>query len=467
MARLNVAARKPQTPPQATNPIYPSNVQRTHEGAPAAEIPVELQLRRAVCSCLLWEDTHYESGKDIGDRIVELVGKVPVGVATNLAMDARSHFHLRHAPLLVMAAVAAPGRGGSRVIGEALANVIQRPDELTEFLAIYAKVYGVPPNAVRKRLSAQVKKGIAAAFGKFDRYQLGKYFSPSGEKGQPIRARDAMFLTHPKPLDEEQAAHWKQLIAKKIVEEGGADTWETKLSSGKDKKELFEEQLRAGKLGYLALLRNLRNMTQAGVDETLIDDAIVGRRGARRVLPFRYVTAARACPQMAKPLDQALQQAILDLPVLPGRTVVLVDVSGSMDAPISGKSELNRIDVAATLGAIVPGDCQTFSFSHSVVAVGQPRGLSGIEAIKRSQQHGGTYLGQAVDFVNRIDHDRLIVITDEQSHDHVPAPKASKAYIINVASYRNGVGYGNGWCHVDGFSEQTLRFIAEFEKILN
>jgi hypothetical protein len=54
------------------------------------------------------------------------------------------------------------------------------------------------------------------------------------------------------------------------------------------------------------------------------------------------------------------------------------------------------------------------------------------------------------------------VITDEQSHDAVPDPVAPLAYMINVASYRNGVGYGR-WVHIDGFSEQVLRFIAEYE----
>ena len=59
-------------------------------------------------------------------------------------------------------------------------------------------------------------------------------------------------------------------------------------------------------------------------------------------------------------------------------------------------------------------------------------------------------------------HDRLIVITDEQSHDAVPQPVAKAAYMINVASNRNGVGYGR-WTHIDGFSESVLRFIHEVE----
>jgi hypothetical protein len=88
-----------------------------------------------------------------------------------------------------------------------------------------------------------------------------------------------------------------------------------------------------------------------------------------------------------------------------------------------------------------------------------------VDAIVRSQPHGGTLLGQAVERINRLPHDRLIVVTDEQSHDAVPAPKAGRAYMVNVASARNGVGYGD-WTRIDGFSEAVLRYIREQEALL-
>lgn len=94
----------------------------------------------------------------------------------------------------------------------------------------------------------------------------------------------------------------------------------------------------------------------------------------------------------------------------------------------------------------------------------QPRGLSGVEAIVRSQLHSGTNLGAAVREVRG--GDRLVVITDEQAHDHVAAPAdVERCYMINVASAKNGVGYGPRWVHLDGFSEQVIRFVAEFERL--
>jgi hypothetical protein len=54
-----------------------------------------------------------------------------------------------------------------------------------------------------------------------------------------------------------------------------------------------------------------------------------------------------------------------------------------------------------------------------------------------------------------------VVITDEQSHDRVKAP-SGRSYVINVASNRNGVGYGE-WTHIDGWSEAVVDYIAELE----
>lgn len=484
MARINTAGRKPALPPQggrAPQSFEPSNTLRTHEGAPASLISAEQQLRRSVCSCLLWEDEFYEDGTSVARRIADLVAQCTTKVVADLAVDARSNFNLRHVPLLLLAALAAPGRGGTRLIGDAIADAIQRPDELSEFVAVYAKVWGVAPSAVKKRLSAQAKKGLARAFAKFDRYQLAKYFSRSGEKDAVVRGRDVMFMVHPKPADDAQAALWRRVARKEPIVAGGADTWEVALSAGADKRETFERLLREEKLGYLALLRNLRNMREAGVDEDLVNAAIIARRGARRVLPFRYVAAVRACPTYAYALGQALAASLAEVPPLPGRTVVLADVSGSMDGRLSGRSELDRMDAAATLAAMVPGDVRIFTFSNEVIEVHAERGFAMIEAIKRSQPHQGTYLGQAIESLIGSPHysrlragrreasavpmDRLVVLTDEQAHDHVPPPAVERAYLINVASARNGIGYGAPWVHLDGFSEQTLRWIREYENL--
>jgi 60 kDa SS-A/Ro ribonucleoprotein len=422
---------------------------RTHEGAPARNISTELQLRRSVLACLLWEGQFYEDGVEIAGRIAELVPKVAAEKVAALAVEGREKMKLRHAPLLLVREMArhASHRG---FVAETLARVIQRADEMAEFVAIYWKDGRVP-------LSAQVKKGLAAAFPKFDEYALAKY-----DRGGPVKLRDVLFLAHAKPRDEAQAEVWKRLIAGELT---APDTWEVALSSGAEKREAWERLLREQKLGALALLRNLRNMREAGVEEELVLSAL-GSMSTARVLPFRFLAAARYAPQWEEALEHAMLKCVASQEKLSGKTIVLVDVSGSMIAPLSHRSEMQRTDAAYGLAVLlreIGEKVAVFSFSDALVEVPACRGFALRDAIDASQRHNSTQLGQAVDELNRKHScDRLIVITDEQAHDKVPAPKG-KGYVINVASYKNGVGYGK-WTHIDGWSESVVEYIRTLEQ---
>ena len=425
---------------------------RSHEGAPARHISPEMQLRRSVLACLLWESQFYEDGVEIGGRIAELVPKVAAEKVAALAFEAREQSKLRHVPLLLVREMARH-KTHRAAVSDTLARVIQRADELAEFVAIYWKDGRVP-------LSGQVKKGLAAAFPKFDEYQLAKY-----DRGGPIKLRDVLFLCHAKPRDEAQAAVWKRLIWGRLTT---PDTWEVALSSGADKREAWERLLREQKLGALALLRNLRNMREAGVDEPLVLNAL-REMSAARVLPFRFLAAARHAPRWEEALEQAMLKSLASADKLPGRTIALVDVSGSMTAPLSRRSEMQRTDAAYGLAVLlreVGREVAVFSFSDSLVEVPARRGFALRDAIDTSQRHNGTYLGKAVEELNRREkYDRLIVVTDEQAHDTVPAPHG-KGYVINVASYKNGVGYGK-WTHIDGWSESVIEYIRALERMVN
>src|SRR5690606_26661355 len=138
---------------------------------------------------------------------------------------------------------------------------------------------------------------------------------------------DVLFLCHAKPENDQQAETWKQLVEGTLP---SPDTWEVGLSTGGDKKETFERLIKEEKLGYFALIRNLRNMSQAGVDRKMVLKAIRARKGgAEKVLPFRYVAAVRAAPEYSEALNDALIKTVEELPKLSGATVVLVDISGS------------------------------------------------------------------------------------------------------------------------------------------
>lgn len=435
-----------------TNVLERKPVKVTHEGAVAYQHNKPIaDLRRSVLSCLLWEQEFYESGTAIADRIQSLAAQCKPEDVASLAIEARSEQHLRHVPLLLLVSLLKIGKGA--FVGDAIAKTIQRADELAELLSLYWKI-----NGKDKPIAKQLKRGLALAFPKFNAYSLAKY-----NRDGAVKLRDVLFLCYPKSKDEEQKEVWKKLAEDKLE---SPDTWEVELSAGKDKKETFERLVREEKLGYFALLRNLRNMRDAGCDMELVKSVIIARKsGADKILPFRFVAAARACPQLEPALDESLLSTINDLPKFSGTTCVLVDVSGSMDSALSGKSDLKRMDAAATLAAIIPGSVRMLSFSNNIVEVPPRKGMAGTDAIIKSQGHGGTECGKAVQHVfDKVPCERLIVITDEQSHDRVPQPPSGmKAYMINVASNKNGVGYGK-WVHIDGFSENVIRFIHEAEK---
>lgn len=420
---------------------------KTHEGAPAVRLTPIKELRRMTLAALLFEDTFYEKGADQASRIAELVAACKPEDVAALAVECRQRMYLRHVPLYLVRELARkPGNG--TIVAATLSTVIERPDELTEYLAIYWRDGRCP-------VSAGSKRGLARAFRKFDAATLAKY-----DRANAVKLRDVLRIVHSKPGTDEQSATWKALIAGELP---SPDTWEVALSAGADKRETFERLLRDRKLGGLAFLRNLRNMIGAGVNDGLIRERFQG--GFGKVLPFRFVAALSYAPRYLRELDAAMQRCVAELPKLTGTTGLLVDVSGSMDAPLSGKSDMKRVDVAAGLAVLVSAvaeRCRIWSFSDALVEVPPYSGMAMVDTLSRSQRHGGTYLGRAVSVVAQQKLDRLVVITDEQSHDAVPSPH-TLGYMINVASYGRGVGYGP-WVHIDGWSERVLDFIAEHEQ---
>jgi hypothetical protein len=424
---------------------------KTHEGAPAARINELKELRRSVLATMLWENTFYESGESIASRIEDLVPKVKPEDVANLAIEARDRMYLRHVPLFLIRQLAKQ-KGNGKLVAETLERIIQRPDELSEYVAMYWR--GATSEEDKEPLSAGSKRGLAAAFRKFNEYGLAKY-----DRDTVVKLRDVLRLVHAKPENSEQAALWKRVIDRSLET---PDTWEVALSKGADKKETFERLLRENKLGGLAFLRNLRNMIESGVDTGLIRTRFSQPLG--KILPFRYLAALDHAPGFAQELEAAMLRSIADEPKLNGKTTIVVDVSGSMEVTLSEKSEMTRINAASGLAILIREICpdaRVFTFSNTVVEIPAFRGLALADRIDKSQPHSGTYLGAAL---NRIPAcDRIIVVTDEQSHDRVSDPVGT-GYVINVGAYQNGVGYGK-WMHIDGWSDRVMDFIREVESV--
>lgn len=441
----------------------------TAEGGIAKRVNPEMQLRRSIMACMLWEDSFYESGESIGNRISKLCQIVNNETIANFAIKARNKQKLRHVPLLLCVELL---RKRYDKTAKVIAEVIQRPDELTELLAIYWKDGRCP-------LSAQLKKGLAKSFVKFNEYQLAKY-----NRDAKIKLRDVLFLSHAKPKDQEQADLWKRLVDKTLQI---PDTWEVNLSTGKDKKETWERLIKENKLGGLAFLRNLRNMQDAGLSREIIQQGL-SQINISRVLPFRFISAAKYALRLEAELEVKMYECIQNKPQLKGKTILIVDASGSMyhSGNVSKKSDLSRIDAAAALAILIREICEEpiiyatagddYKRIHATMELPPRRGfalkdLICNQSLMNKIGGGGIFLKQVMDFVYEKEKtaDRIIVITDEQdcSVGSEDSPLKAKVfgknnYLINISIEKNGIGYDK-WIHIDGWSEAIVDYIMEFE----
>ncbi len=425
-----------------------AGAQFNHNGLKVKSISPEAKLLRMTMAHMLFEKQFYVDGEDPYQTLQKLVAEVSPEFVASVAKKARSEFKLRHVPLALMRGLAKNGT----LKAQDLADVIQRADEMPEFLSLYWKDGKQP-------ISNQVKKGLALAFGKFNEYQLAKY----DRNNSTISIRDTLFLSHPKPANAEQAALFKKVADQKLET---PDTWETNLSAGADKKATFTTLMQDGKLGALAFLRNLRNMVESGVSESLIRD-YSKTVNTDRVLPFRFLAAARIVPQFEDMLEAMMFRSCEGMEKLPGKTKLYVDVSGSMyTTKVSEKSDLTRQDASLALAILCRELCEEveiYSFSGKSLRIAPRRGFALADAIKTSQGCSGTQLGHSLKETES-KADRIVVITDEQSSDMPSAPfGGAKGYLINVGSYQNGVNH-NAWTSITGFSEAVFSYIQMFER---
>lgn len=424
---------------------------KTHEGGKAVRVSPLAELKRTVMTCLLWENTFYEWGNDVTQRLAKLVATCNPQDVMDVAIEARSKQQLRHVPLFLLRELARRKDSG-KFVEQGLFHCIQRADELSEFVALYWKDKKQP-------LSNPVKRGLAAAFTKFNEYQLAKY-----DRSNTVRLRDVLFMVHAKPRSAEQAELFKKLVDNKLE---SPDTWEVALSAGGNKKEVFERLLREKKLGGMAVIRNLRNMAQSNVNQGLVHERLLD--GLNRVLPFRFITAARFVPQWEPMLEQAMLLSLKGFDPITGNTGLLIDVSGSMGHMLSAKSETTRLDAANGLAILLRELCPTIrvaTFSSTTVEVPARRGFALRDVINKSQAHSSTHIRAACEWArhNWKDIDRFIVITDEQSDDGAAEATCPKSYVINVATYKYGVGDGRGFHQINGWSERVMDYIVAHER---
>jgi hypothetical protein len=345
-----------------------------HENALAWKMGPAAELYATVVTSSL-SDTFYEATDERLSRLRTLIALNEPQFVARLAVYARTQMHLRSIPLVLVVELAKIHRGDN-LVSQTIAAVVQRADEITELLAYYQQSNGRKGTKQLNQLSKQVQKGLALAFTKFDEYQFAKYNRPAA-----VKLRDALFLVHPKSQSESQQALYDKIATNALAT---PYTWETELSalgqqeftSDLHRKAVFaqawEQLIESRRLGYMATMRNLRNMVEAGVSARHIEMVCAYLSNATAVansrqLPFRFLSAYRELlgvqsiytSHLLQALEGAVQHSAANLPgFTDSRVVVACDVSASMQQPVSARSKVLLYDVGLMLGMLLQSRCR-------------------------------------------------------------------------------------------------------------
>lgn len=482
-----------------------------HEGAKAYDLGPEFELYKT-CAVGNLQNSFYESTDEILIRIREAVKLCRHEYVAKLAVYCREKMYMRSVPLVLMVElikhVNAEHKGeDSNLLIKAVERVIQRADEITEILSYYQSANSKSDKEKKKlnKLSKSLSNGIANSFHKFDEYQFQKY-----NRDSEVKLKDAMFLTHPKPKDEAETELFKK-IANDVL--ATPYTWEVELSSakekGKTKRQVWEELIDSDKLGYMALIRNLRNILEEEVSEEHIKK-VCGRISdpveikKSKQFPFRFLSAYRAVSPIKKQtidrwsikekktpdisdsskkiIMDALEKAVLSsVDNLSGfnegtRVLIASDVSASMQLPISIKSEVMLYDIGLLLSMLLRTKCKDarigiFGDSFKIKKLPNENVLKNINILHGSEGEVGYstngYL--VIDYLINKDYDvdKVFIFTDcelwNSSNDrntiqnlwvkyHSKHP-SSKLYLFNLNSYktsplkvgRDGIYMISGW----------------------
>jgi TROVE domain. len=446
-----------------------------YENAPAYKLSPEWNLYTSVVTSSL-NNKFYETASERLETLRNMIKENDPQFVARLAVYAREQMNMRSIPL-VLAVELAKVHTGDSLVNRMTTRIIQRADEITELLAYYQLANERRETKKLNRLSKQLQAGLQNAFNRFDEYQFAKY-----NRDAEIKLRDALFLVHPKAKDEEQ-----QFIFNKIVEDTLQTpyTWETELSalgqnkfeSEKAKKMAFtqkwEELIDSGKVGYMALLRNLCNILEAEVSLNHINSVCETIASKERVLkskqlPFRFLAAYRElsrnnsgyASKMMNALEDAVKVSAENIQGFDESTSILVacDVSGSMQKAISPKSTVLNYDIGLMLGMLLKSCCKNvvsgiFGDIWKIVNLPDSGVLSNVDAFyKREGEVGYSTNGHLVikDLIDRKKIvDKIMIFTDCQlwnskRHDiqlknvwrkyKNIAPQA-KLYLFDLAGY--------------------------------
>lgn len=359
--------------------------------------------------------TMFGEPKYYGDNTSELVELAEnlndKEFVSKLAVYARKEAHLRSVSHALTAIVA---RYGRQYIKQTVNGVVERADDITEILSCYMNMYGKPiPNGL--------KRALAGAMNKFDEYQFAKY--NGGNKS--VKFRDVLRICHPKGKNKLQEELFGKIINDTLET---PYTWEVELSTKGNTKETWTALIDSGKVGYMALLRNLRNILNASPDNiNKVYEKLSNKEAVlkSKQLPFRFLSAYRMVQGIGSSktldtLEQAAEYSLENVQKIKGKTLIAIDKSGSMDSHVSNKSDICCSDIANLLGVMANKICEDaevvwFDTRLTKNSISTRNGIIS-SALSCNSIGGGTDLTLPLQYIlnTHKKFDRMIILSDNE-----------------------------------------------------
>jgi len=419
-----------------------------------------------------------------------------------LANWLRNEGNIRLTPQVFLV-LASRMEGSKPYVKKYVEKIVKRPDEIKTVLMLYRYFFGMKclPNALATGLSDRLSKIGESALMKYD----GKDFPTwkdvlcwlPREKGWPLSDDLSVYFKKGVVTDKTPIARDRSLLAKcgefdakaRALAKSSNVNWEVLLSqfgtSDSGKKAVWEFLIAEDLVGYMAMLRNLRNLVQAGVGKDTLKNVYDKLSNAEEVkrskqLPFRFlaaynelehVGASGNISKILEAIENATEVAIENCPKFPGSTIVAVDDSGSMGAGISRMSSMTAFDAACSLGAICARrgeDVNLWAFSDGVREVNITKHTTMMGIAKKVGNHSGgtnTYLVIQKMIDEKLFPDRLFIFSDMQAWN---SGWGSANCADLWAKYRRmGAAAGKTWLHsvnIMGYGDTPF---CEADKRLN
>lgn len=441
-----------------------SNITTNNSGHKAYKMEDKLKLTTMVITTLFGESKYYgDNTNELIKLAKELISNKEGEFIANLAVFTRKEMHLRsvsHA----LCSILAGEINGKEFVKYAVNGVVERADDITEILSCYISMYGKP-------ISNSLKKALANSMNKFNEYQFGKYNRDSKQ----VKFKDVLKITHAKAKNETQNKIFKDILQDTLAT---PYTWEVELSAKGNNKETWEQLIASDKVGIMAIVRNLNNIVKnqpeniEKVYDALRNENMILKS---KLLPFRFYSAYKkleennlASSKIFDSLEIALKYSTQNIEKLNGKTLIAIDVSGSMNSAISSKSDIRCSDIACLLGAMANSICEDailVTFDNDLYKQNLST-MSGIisNAKKMNANGGGTDITLPLKYLlnNKINVDRIIILSDNEiNSNYVDCYGHTKTCQNFVEFYKKEIN-SNVWVHaVDLQGYGTQQFMGK------